>query len=721
MDRRLKLFLILNTCFILLWISHLFVVQNLDPHNLKDTIYIRTHPSKKIVIPERGNIFDSSGNLLVSSIKYYQIDADIRSIRNYCKRNDGEELKDHLCKIAEIIGRNCDVKTEQLKSHLLKLSKCNNLMVSEDITESQLINIKREMEAEDLSGIVPTFRKLERTYPKDKLAASLLGMVKSNAPTGEVPKNSFFEINGITGLESTWNDALSGKFGWKESIRDANNKRIPFLFLQERSAKNGNHLYLTLDTKIQEILEESLNKGLHKFKAKNAIGVIMEPESGAIVAMAGITNTDRKKDAALLRALPNLASGAMFEPGSTLKPFTALIAVEDDIYTGSDMIDCRKYIIDDRIIKDSHEHKKLSFRDIIAYSSNVGISKIVEKVGSEKLYQRLIDHGFGQKTGSNLQGEASGILRKLKDWQGYSLHSISFGQEISVTALQLTNAYCTLANNGKVMQPYLVKEIRNDKNEIVEKITPKVLRTISNKHSLDTLKVYLRNVVDYGTAVATKLDYIDIAGKTGTAEKIIKGETTYSKDKYTSLFAGFFPVDNPRYAMVIVFDEPDYTYHYSSASAVPVFKEIVERMLNHSDNDLIADLKGTGIHYTTMPDITGKTREESIEILQKKNIKYNLLIKNPGVVTNQYPQPGVAFNSNEKVIIILDKEEIQKSQIDLDYQMPNLTGLTVRKALDIALKCNIRLSIKGNGIIYNQSISAGSKTEYGEICQIKAK
>ena len=272
------------------------------------------------------------------------------------------------------------------------------------------------------------------------------------------------------------------------------------------------------------------------------------------------------------------------------------------------------------------------------------------------------------------------------------------------------------------MQPYLVKEIRNDNDEVVHSFIPQVLRTISDRQSLDTLKVYLQGVVDYGTAMQTKLSYIDIAGKTGTAEKIIAGEKTYSKDKYTSLFAGFFPVDEPRYVMVIIFDETDYTYHYASASAVPVFKEVVERVLNHSENFVIADIKESEASYIRMPDILGKSREEVDKILDKQEIQCNYIIKSDcGCVTNQYPQPGVSFNGNEKVIVILDTDKVEQDTAILDYIMPDFTGLTVRRALTLANKKNIKLRIKGHGTIVGQSVASGTKTGFGDICLITAK
>jgi len=720
MKLRLHIFLFLNTIFVAIWIIYLFGLQILDPHNFKKRIEIRQNPSKKLLIPNRGNIYDRNDQLLVSSIKYYQLDIDKKTVAKFSKSRDND-LSGIYNNIATIIAENSGEKKNSLYRKIVNTTS-SSVKLTDEISESQLIKIKEAFKENEYPGLVSTFSYIKRTYPKGKLAASLLGMVKSNSESSDYdPNNDFYQLEGLTGLEATFDEELAGKFGWQETINDANNKRIPFLFLKEKGAQNGYSIKLTLDDNIQEILEENLKKGLIKYSAKHAIGVIMDPFTGEVIAMSGIGSGDGRRSASYLRSLKNLSTGFLFEPGSTLKPITALLALENNIYKPDDIIECRKYEIDGRIIRDSHEHSHLNFRDIIAYSSNVGISKIVEQVGSKTLYDRMIAMGFGQKTGSNLAGEASGIFRKLRDWQGYSLHSISFGQEIAVTALQLAKAYSCFANGGKIMQPYLVKEIRDIDNNLIKEFKPKKIRNISDKKSLDTLKVFLRNVVDYGTATLTRLNYLEIAGKTGTAEKIIKGEKEYSKDKYTSVFCGFFPFKEPRYIMVILFDEPDYDYHFASLSAVPTFKDIVVSMLNRPDNSIITEIKEMNIDYEVMPDLMGRSPEEVQKILLKKKIMYNIISGSEnGSVIDQFPQPGVEFDISEKVIVILDKEPEPKDEEVLDYTMPDLQGLTVRNALYSAVKRNIKLSVKGAGIVISQSIPPGTKTGYGEKCNIVA-
>lgn len=724
MNTRIKLFIAVNIIITLIWIAYLFSIQILDAHHMEKTINIRQNPSKEILIPDRGNIYDREGELLVSSIKYYQLDVDRQIVIDDCKNR--EVSSDEIFnKIAQIIAKNSDAKKSSLLRKLRRKPQNSSIYLTKDISENQLHRIKQALGKEKIKGLISTFNKIKRSYPHDKLGSNFLGIVddKGKGSSG----NSIYKIVGRNGIEATYDQQLSGEVGWKETIYDANNRLVPLLFLKEKAPQPGNSVYLTINKEIQEILEEKLMRGLKEYQAENALGIVMEPNTGEILAMAGFNKDHKHRSAQELRSVTNIAASFMFEPGSTLKPITALLALEKDIYKPTDIIDCTDYHLEyeseERIIKDDHKYKTLSFKDIIAYSSNVGISRIVEEIGSKVLYERMIAMGFGHRTGSNISDEASGIFRKLKDWQGFSLHSISFGQEISVSALQLANAYCSLANGGKVMQPHLIKEIRDNQNRIVSSFKPKVMRTISDEKSLDTLKVFLKGVVDYGTATGTKLEHLTIAGKTGTSEKAISGKIGYEEEMYTSVFAGFFPVDNPEYVIVIVYDEADYESYsyYASLSAVPTFKKVVEKIVNLPETNVMANVKEDNKHFVVAPNIIGMQLDKAINILQKREINYIIIgeMEN-GLIIDQFPKPNISFDKKEKIIIKLDSRQ-NATTLDFDgHVMPNLIGLTLRKAITVSNKSSIKLLIRGNGIITTQSIEPGSKIKYGDICTVKA-
>jgi cell division protein FtsI/penicillin-binding protein 2 len=726
MNTRIKFFIIFNILLILIWIGYLFSIQILDAHHLKAIVQIRQNPSKEILIPNRGNIYDRDGELLVSSVKYYQIDVDRSAIIDDCKRGSQISSSEVFKKIAGIISKNNKADKNLLLKRLMKKPQYSSVYLTTDVSENQLHLIKQEFTKENIKGLVVSFCNIKRSYPHDKLGANFLGMIddKKQGNSGK----SIYTTYGKNGIEATYNEQLCGEIGWRETIYDANNRMIPLLFLKEKAAQPGKSIHLTIDKNIQEIVEENLIIGLKEYKAKNAIGIAMDPNTGEILAMVGLNEKHESKSAKELRSVTNIAASFMFEPGSTLKPITALLALEKDIFKPSDIIDCRDYHLEyeseERYIKDEHKYKTLSFKDIIAYSSNVGISRIVEEIGSKVLYERMIAMGFGHKTGSNISGEASGLFRKLRDWQGFSLHSISFGQEISVTALQLANAYCSLANGGKVMQPHLIKEIRNKDNKTISSFKPNVMRTISDKRSLDTLKVFLKGVVDYGTATQTKLEHLTIAGKTGTSEKATSGKIGYEKEKYTSVFAGFFPVKNPQYVMVIIYDEADYKSYsyYASLSAVPTFKNIVKKIVNLPDTNIMANVKEDNKKFIFAPNVTGLQLEKATKILQKAGINFFVSGKNPdGKIIDQYPKPNTSFDKNEKIVLNLDNiQNTEQLNVD-DYAMPSLIGLSLRKAIAISNRNSIKLVIRGNGIISAQSIKPGSNIKFGDVCTITAK
>ena len=530
------------------------------------------------------------------------------------------------------------------------------------------------------------------------------------------------KMEGKCGIEATFDEHLTGKYGWREIFTDGSNKNVPVSYLKKRKAVDGSTVYLTIDSEIQEIVKNALQEGIEKYEAKKAISVVMKPYTGEIVAMVGLTENDAHYSAGRLRSLSNLAVSFTFEPGSTLKPVTALLALEQDVYKKNEKINCHKYHIGERVITDAHEYDYLTLKDIIVHSSNPGISRVVEKIGRKSLYERMITLGLGRPTGSNIYGEVGGILRELKKWQGYSLHSMSFGQELSVTALQLANLYCSLANGGKVMRPKICAKIVDANNKIIKKMKPEIMREFSDKNSLNELKQFLKGVVDYGTATATKLDYIDIAGKTGTSEKAGVNTHGYAEDKYTSVFTGFFPVEKPEYVVVVIYDEPtiENYYYYSAQSAVPTFKKVAVKILNMSDNNIVSEVKQEKINYVKMPDLIGLNRYEAVQVLKDKALTYQIIYSGSGnVVTRQYPGPNTIFDSKKQVIISFKPPEEQKSKFN-ELVMPDLKGKTLRKALQHLKAHNLKVIIEGKSLVVAQSIESGSKVQPGETCKIIA-
>ncbi|MDD4791249.1 MAG: penicillin-binding protein 2, partial [Candidatus Cloacimonetes bacterium] len=555
MRSRFYLLIVIFGAAALLWSAYLFGIQILDPFNFAHLRRVRYIPRKEILIPRRGGIYDAKGNLLVSSVSYYQLDIDRSAINTWADRNDISQ-KEAFARVATAISKCSSISKEAALKRLNLGSRNSSIQISNRISEAELDKLIQEFKDQKLPGMIHNFASMRRIYSKGTLAARLLGAV-SEASNGYDPmtdSKSLYKLSGICGVEATYDKVLSGEYGWREIVLDANGNRVPYPDLHEKKPRNGNNLYLTIDTNIQEIVENVLYEGVEKYGAAHGGAVVMDPKTGRVLALAGVSNKDKNDDPNLVRTKSNIPASFMYEPGSTLKPISMLPALEHKLVKPNERIECGRYQIGRRVITDTHDYGPLTPRDIIAKSSNVGVAKLAERTGKTRLYEEYISLGFGQRSALNLFGESSGLFAKLENWDGYSLHSLSFGQSISVTSIQLAAAYSAIANGGKMMKPSIIDSYRDDDGELIESFEPSVLRQVSSKAACDTMLSYIQDVVDDGTATHIRMDYISVGGKTGTAEKNVEGTRGYSSGKYNAVFAGMFPMENPQMVVVVFYD-----------------------------------------------------------------------------------------------------------------------------------------------------------------------
>ena len=717
MNGRFKLFVAGMGLAILWWMGYLFCVQVLDLHDLGRVRMFRYNPANHILIPKRGDIRDRNGNLLVSTIRYHQVDVERGRIVEWCEEEDrdpGETFQT----VASILAAHTAQRESQILGKL-QGSTSRSVQVSTRVRDDDLAAIQAAMDEAGIPGLISTFGSMRRTYSHGLLAARLLGVVTEKHP-GPDELDSFYRLQGICGLEATYNEELTGEYGWKKVYRDATNQAIPHPDMKEHRHRDGYTLELTLDMEMQEILESRLREGVETYQARHGMGIIMDPDTGEVLAMAGMHAQDEHKEPGTLRSLPNLPVNFLFEPGSVLKPVTALVALEEGLFGPNDMFDCRTYRTGRRTIRDAHEFTDLSFRDVIAHSSNTGIAKVAEAIGEQKLYDRLVAMGFGHTTGSDFNGEQAGLLREVKRWSSFSLHSLSFGQEISVTTLQLGVAYCAFANGGRVLRPHIVRRILDENNEPVREFGPQVLRTVSTIAALDTLSTFLRAAVESGTGTATELSCVNVAGKTGTAEKSSHGVRGYSENLYTSSFCGYFPAEDPHLVMCIVYDEPDYKYHYGSVSAVPTFREVAEAILILPDCPIITAVSEENSAPVTMPDVLGMNQTEALSRLHKAGIQVQCLVRNEtGEVLSQYPKPGVTFDAANRVLLVIDRAHAEAEPAG--DKMPNLVGMSLRRALTLAQQYRLELRVQGQGVIVSQSVQPGADLPASSVCRVEAR
>ncbi len=750
MKKRIKFFILANITVFILWIAILFAIQILKPyHEFSRIITNRIKKHKVILYPWRGNIYDRNGELLVTSDRLYQVDLQKNILENHFKaqrkylkylKNEYkkkpipkrllekvpyENMKQVKKEVYDILVKYSGLSKERVKN--IVYSKYKIVSISDKMPQKNLYLIKKAFKEKRLKGLYYKFNIPTRVFINNQVAARVLGGTELNTyKNGNKfdktnTQNSIKWLEGKTGIEASFNEELKGKLGYREEFKNALRQDVFYNDLKHKNPLDGDNVYLNIDLNLQKIVEGELKAGLKRYEAKMGMGIIMNPNNGKILAMASVTNKDNLYKPQNLALMSNIAASYNFEPGSVLKPVTALLAIEKNLVKENEKIDCRYYKVGDRIIKDDHKFAKLTLKEIIAHSSNIGISKVAAKVGKDALYERLFDLGFGHSTGSDFYNEGKGILREVKDWSSYSLASISFGQEISVTTLQLANAYCALANGGTLYKPLIADKITDSSGKVIRKFKPKALNHISNKSALNRLKSYLSAVVEFGTGTALKNDYVTVAGKTGTAQK--REKYGYSETKYMSIFAGFFPVDKPKYVMVIVYDEPNYykKYYYGAQSALPTFKSIMFKILDYYDNDLVIQHKLKNGKMVKMPNLVGNSKYSAKSKLDKLGLRYKIVtLGDENIVTGQYPKAGILTDKDEIVKLVFGKKQENEKYLTLG-KMPNLVGKSLVEAIQIANRLKFHIKVKGNGVIKKQIPQAGQSLKIGEICKLYAE
>jgi cell division protein FtsI (penicillin-binding protein 3) len=408
-----------------------------------------------------------------------------------------------------------------------------------------------------------------RYYPNRQLAAPVIGF------TG-------MDGKGMEGLEFFYDSELRGTDASVRVLRDALGNGFQS-DSQEGAETHGKNLVLTLDQTVQYIAETALQEAVDKHKARGGLAVVLEPATGALLAIAQAPNfnpnapEDVKKSAWRNRSITD-----PFEPGSTLKVFSAAAALEFTPLTPKTTFNCENgaYRIGKNVVHDVHRYGVLSLADIIKFSSNIGAIKISEKVGAEKLHQTLRDFGFGQKSGIDSPGETSGLLMPHRKWSDIDMAAISFGHGVSVSAIQLIAAFAAIANDGVLMKPYLVHSVSDRQGQVLEQAVPRAVRRVISPRTAATLKDILATVVQPGgTGTQAALEGYTAAGKTGTARKV-DASGRYSDDRHVASFIGFAPVEKAQIAVLVVIDEPKGQI-YGGAVAAPAFKSIAQAVLNY--------------------------------------------------------------------------------------------------------------------------------------------
>ena len=603
----------------------------------------RQHLKEWIVLPKRGAIFDRTGEALALSMESQSVYARPHRI------HDADKLSQKLAKIL-------DMRVAEVKEKI--------------ISEKPFVWVRRQVssaEAEKIQALnaegIGMFFEPNRHYPQGQLAGQLIGFVGRDS-------------EGLEGVELKYNDFIRGETGSSVAERDALGRRVLVQGVEGLHIPPGSDIHLTLDTSIQHMAEKELEASILKYRAKAGVAIVVEPFTGEVLALANYPSFDPNnytKQSAEQRR--NRAVTDSFEPGSTFKTIVAAAALEEGVVSKDDLFYCEmgKYHYAGKIIHDTHPHGWLPFSKILQVSSNIGFTKVAEKLKRDRFFQYIEKFGFGQVTGIDVPGEVAGLLRRPERWSGVDLATHAFGQGISTTPMQLVMAYAAVANGGFLMRPYVMRRVIGSKGEVLSETQPHVVRRVISQKTATLLASMLQDVTNEGgTGAMATVDGYDVAGKTGTAQKADPVNGGYAAKKRVASFVGFVPANNPRLVALVLIDEPEVNV-YGGVVAAPVFRNIAQGALRHLAvaPEKVAPIpvgpsqpespvrhivkrspsKPVDAEGEATPDFVGLSLREVLEKAQSLKVKVRL--QGSGYVVKQSPAPGEHWNDDGILLLNL--------------------------------------------------------------------
>ena len=620
-----------HIAIMLIWIGfgvRLFNIQVINRLNSPQGIKVES------INGLRGNFYDINGKNLTQNLTFYRIGFHTKKISN------AENLINEL---SSCTGTDKEV-------YISKINSGRDYVELEKKTNKNCQKLQKKY-----PNALIIKKSFKRYYPEDNLVSQIVGFTN-------------IDDKGISGLEAKYNKFLEPVSGSKMSKRNGLGVRISDPTLPTEEAKNGADIVLTINKEYQAILRDELILQMEKVGAKASMGLILNPQTGAILSMVNLPdynpNSPKDFDTELQK---NKIVTDLIEPGSTFKIVTMAAALESDIALNDEYNVEGPYNFHNiKMIEDSEPHSVLNVKEILAFSSNIGTIKIAEHLGKKSIYDQAREFGFGTKTGFDSSTEPAGIFREPSKWSLSSMHSIPIGYEVSATPLQIAMSYAAIANGGFMLKPYVVEKIEKHDDTIIKNQRNTKKRVLSQSNA-EKLSLMLSHTVENGSGKLANVAGWNVAGKTGTSKKLIDGQ--YSEKEFISSFVGFFPVENPQLLCLIILDSPDASrnLHWGSMSSAPVFKSVMDRVINI---------------------------DKSISISRSKKEKLK----------------------NEPILIQKNLER------KIEYvEMPNLIGKTVRDAFSELKRAGIKPQISGRGLIVSQSIEAGTKIEKKSICILKAE
>ncbi len=621
------------------------------------------------VEPKRGNIYDVNGVEIAISGTAETVVAVPAEIKN------PQETAYQLSLVL-------NSSEEEIYKRLTKVAA--SVYVERKVSDEQAARIKKL----DLPGI-SFVEESKRYYPKGELAAHVLGFAGMDS-------------QGLDGIENKLEHYLHGVPGRVAVEKDGMNKQMPDGTKRYYPPQDGYNVYLTIDTVIQYIVERELEAALTKIDARGGTVIVMNPETGEILALANRPAYDPNNFQRYSQKLwRNIAISDTYEPGSTFKVITTVAALEEGVVTPNDHFFCKGSIVvageTIHCWKDGG-HGSQTFAEVVKNSCNPGFVQVGQRLGAEALYKYIDSFGFDNRTGITLPGEASAIKYNVEDVGPVELATTAFGHSISVTPIQLITAISAVANDGLLLRPQLIKKVVDNEDNIVQDFKVEPIRQVISKETASLGRQLLGNVVAEGTGQSAQVEGYEIGGKTGTAQ-------AYGAQIYDSSFVGMVPVDDPKLVILVVIHDITSGVYFGSQTAAPIFQKIAQSALHHlkipPQHEVVDQPTGPyAPKNVEIPDLRNQPIEDARKILEQKGFHVRVEGSDSELVVDQVPKPGSVMLQRSTVILFAQDglSEMSRYQVSV----PDLKGMSVKEAAELLAELGLKIKYSATGTITEQ-------------------
>ena len=670
----------------LLLTARLFYLQAIAAEDLQRRAQAQW-TSESVIAPTRGAIYDREGTVLAMSATAYTASASPRQVKD-------------AAAFARILAPVLDMEESEIALRVSDTSKggvtLKRQLSRETAQQLKAMMLEHEQAgSEALSGLYLE-EESRRYYPMGAFATQLLGLTT---------------IDGVgqAGLEASLNDYLSGRAGSILEEIDGKGRELSYSASEYVPAVDGGSVTLTIDASIQAFAERAAREAMAVNNAKSVRVLVMQPQTGEILALVckpdyDLNDPPRDDVETLTERMRNTVIADAYEPGSTFKILTAAAALDAGVTNVNEGFYCSgsTYVEGGRIRCWGNPHGAETMAEALENSCNPVFVELGLRLGIERFYDYMERFGIGEPTGVDIPGEGSGIVIDESVVKRVDLARIGFGQSVAVTPIQLLTAACSVINGGKLLQPYVVKEITSESGEVIERGETVVRGTTISEETSATMRQLLQNVVTEGGGRNAYIEGYRVGGKTGTAQVYVDG--AISTDKHIGSFIGFAPMDDPQIAVLFIVDEADVAVDFGSTTAAPFARDILEQSLIYLG--VAPETDAEPLEEVAVPDVTGLAVSEAIDHLEEAGLGH-VLSGSGATVEGQLPAAGAGMTEGSLVMLYVEGEAVADENNRV--AVPNVAGMSVVEANRLLRSCGLTMRIEGSGVAVSQSPEADTR------------